>query len=550
MPVSPNPRTRHIFSRVVAALLVVVMLAPAAAFGQASAPPPSPIVTPPTVVPPAPATATPPTSGSRLDIAAPPGIPAQRFVVPPDYVLGPGDGVEIQIAGRTDVQRFAVIVDVDGNVSLPPLGNIRIGGLTVLQATRTVQERARDFFRFADVVVAVTQPRLFEIAVTGEVQRPATVQISSARRLQDAVLGAGGPTPRGSIRRVQVTAKDGTLREYDLLRFELGGDATQNPLVLEGMRIHVPVRAATVTLTGAVGRAGEYELQPGGSLRDLLALVGGVSPTGAPAEARLTRFGPDGRRETLTVDLRTALARPADVHLQAGDALFVPSVGRIQDVVDVRGAFVGTDASTKSAVAGKQVIAQRLELAQGDRIRDVVGRVGGASTLGDLRLAFVDRTPSAGPAQRIPVDLHKLYVDKDETQNIALENGDVVTLPVLEDKIYLNGEVKATAPVDFRPEFTARDYIAAVGGFNIRAKPEAAFVTFRNGRSYSLTEAPALEPGAVITVPEVSVRWYSDYIAISNTIIGLISAYAGLYILFGGATSGLFGGSTTTTISR
>ncbi|HYE91899.1 MAG TPA: SLBB domain-containing protein [Terriglobales bacterium] len=532
----------------VAALLVVVMLAPATAFGQAPAPAPAPapIITPPTIVPPAPPPATSaPTSAPRLDITTPPGVPAQRFVVPPDYVLGPGDGVEIQIAGRTDVQRFPAIVDIDGNVSLPPLGNIQIGGLTVLQATRKVQERARDFFKFADVVVAVTQPRVFEVAVTGEVQRPATVQISSARRLQDAVLGAGGPTPRGSIRRVQVTTKDGTLREYDLLRFELGGDATQNPLVLEGMRIHVPVRAATVTLTGAVGRPGEYELQSGGSLSELLALVGGVSPTGAPAEARLTRFGPDGRRETLTVDLRTALARPADVHLKAGDALFVPNVGRIQDIVDVRGAFVGTDASTKSAVAGKQVIAQRLELAQGDRVRDVVGRVGGASTLGDLRLAFVDRTPSAGPPQRIPVDLHKLYVDKDETQNIALENGDVVTLPVLEDKIYLNGEVRATTPVDFRPEFTARDYIAAAGGFNIRAKPEEAFVTFRNGRSYLLTEAPALEPGAVITVPEVSVRWYQDYLAIANAIVGFISAYAGLFILFGGTTGGVFGGATT-----
>src|SRR5205814_9346937 len=136
-------------------------------------------------------------------------------------------------------------------------------------------------------------PRTFEVAVTGEVQRPGAALVSAARRLQDVVLGAGGPTSRGSIRRIRVT-RAGATREYDLLRFELGGDVTQNPLVEEGMRIHVPARAATVTLTGGVRRPGEYEVLPNGSLADLIALVGGLSDASVPAGARLTRFTPDG----------------------------------------------------------------------------------------------------------------------------------------------------------------------------------------------------------------------------------------------------------------
>ena len=48
---------------------------------------------------------------------------------------------------------------------------------------------------------------------------------------------------------------------------------------------------------------------------------------------------------------------------------------------------------------------------------------------------------------------------------------------------------------------------------------------------------------------EVSVKWYQDYIAISNTIIGLITAYVGLYVLFGGTTANvsLLGNTTTPT---
>ena len=469
-------------------------------------------------------------------------------MVGPDYRLGPGDLIEVQITGRLDVQRVSLVVDIEGNVNIPPIGTIQVGGLTLLEATRRVTDQARAYFRFADVMIAVLAPRSFEVAVTGEVQRPGASLVSAARRLQDVVQNAGGPTSRGSVRRIRVT-RNGVEREYDLLRFELGGDATQNPLVEEGIRIHVPPRGITVTLTGGVKRPGDYEVLPNGSLADLLALVGGFSETAAPWATRLTRYTEEGRRETLTVNLRTALARPADVTLQAGDALFIPTVAPLQDLIDVRGAFVGTSESAKNTVAGKPIITQRLEIAQGDRIRDVITRLGGATSTADLRLAFVDRTPSAGPPQRIPVDLHKLYVDKDETQNLALENGDALNLPVLEDKVYLNGEVKATGPQDFRPEWTARDYIASAGGLNFRAKPEYAFVTFRNGRTYTLADAPTLEPGVTIVVPEVSVKWYQDYIAISNTIIGLITAYAGLYVLFGGSTStiNIFGSSTSAT---
>src|SRR5439155_207946 len=81
---------------------------------------------------------------------------------------------------------------------------------------------------------------------------------------------------------------------------------------------------------------------------------------------------------------------------------------------------------------------------------------------------FVDRS-DAGPAQRIPVDLHRLLVEKDETQNIPIQNGDVVVLPVFEDKVYVVGEVKTPGAQDFRPDLTPREYLAAAGGPSARA---------------------------------------------------------------------------------
>ena len=498
------------------------MLAPTAALAQT----PTPLQVSSQQPPPGP-----PAPGSR-PVGQPNVVPA-RNAAGPDYRLGSGDVLDVQIAGRLDVTRLQVIVDPEGMVTIPPLGGIEVGGRTLLEANRRVAERARALLRFADVSITVLAPRVFDVTVSGEVERPGTVPAQATQRLHELILNAGGITPRGSARHVRMI-QNGATREVDLLRYELRGEVEQNPYVQDGTRVHVPPRGAAVTLTGAVRRPGEYELGPGESLRELLELTGGLAPGGAHSEARLTRIGADARKETMTVDLRTALTPPADVRLQAADTLFVPPLSVLQDVIEVRGAFVGTADAGKTGAAGKPTIVQRLELSQGERVRDVVVKAGGAAPHADLRLAFVDRAGTAGPRQRIPLDLHRLLVERDEAQNIALQNGDVLNLPVVEDKVYVVGEVKAPGAHDYRPDLTPREYLAASGGPGTRAKVTAATVTFRNGRTYAMADAPPLEPGAVVTVPEVAVKWYQDYLLIANTIANLITAYTGIFVLFHG----------------
>jgi protein involved in polysaccharide export with SLBB domain len=289
-----------------------------------------------------------------------------------------------------------------------------------------------------------------------------------------------------------------------------------------------------VTLAGAVRRPGEYELGGQGSLRELLELTGGLAPGGAGSDARLTRIGADGRKETTSIDLRSALVAPADVTLQAADTVFVPPLSVLQDVIEVRGAFVGAADSSKTITAGKPTIVQRFELAQGERVRDVVVKAGGAAAYADLRLAFIDRVGVTGPRQRVPIDMQRLLVERDDTQNVLLQNGDVLTVPVVEDKVYVVGEVRAPGAQDYRPDLTPREYVALAGGPGNRAKVAATMVTFRNGRTYPMADAPPLEPGSVVTVPEVAVKWWQDYVQIATLIASLVTAYTGIFILFNG----------------
>ena len=515
--------------KAISAILIACLLSPSVAFPQQ---PPTQTIPTPGAPPPAsqPTPRSPgafaPLNPTRSDTGALFGVQT-RTIAGPDYRLGPGDVLEVQIVGRLDVNRQQVVVDPEGNVALPPLGSISVGGRTLLEANRIITARARSIFRFADVSITVHTPRAFETIVSGEVERPGTLQASATQRLHEVILATGGVTSRGSVRHVQVL-RNGVTTEVDLLLFELKGDISQNPYIQEGMRIHVPPRRAAVTLQGDVRRPGEYELPNGGSLRALLDLTGGLGPAGAVRDARLTRIGPDGRKETSSLDLRAG-----DITLQGGDVLYVPPLTFLQDVVEVRGAFNGSGDGSKTTTAGKATVVQRLELARGERVKDIVIKAGGAAPFADLRLGYVDRA-DAGPAQRIPVDLHRLLVEKDETQNILVQNGDVVVLPVVEDKVYVVGEVKNPGPQDFRPDLTPREYLAAAGGPGSRAKLRAATVTFRNGRTYAMAAAPPLEAGAVVTVPEVAVKWWQDYVTIASLVASLITAYTGIFVLFNG----------------
>jgi protein involved in polysaccharide export with SLBB domain len=438
------------------------------------------------------------------------------------------------MAGRVDVARYVVTVSGDGSVPVPPLGVVQVGGLTVAEAQQRLTGLARPLFRYLDLSVSLVGTRSFEIAVSGEVERPGILLVSAAERVQQVLGLAGGVTARGSLRGIVLLRNGREERTVDLLRFQLAGDLSENPYVTEGMAVAVPPRGPSASLVGTVVRAGEYEIGERGSLRELLRLTGGLTRDAAPADARLTRVGPDGKKVTLPLNLDVALKEPGDVLLRSGDSLYVPSLSVVQDVVEVRGAF-STAFEVAKGGPGKPILVQRFELAAGDRVKDIIARAGGVAPYADLRMAAIERNGPSGPRQTIPLDLYRLLVDKDETQNIALQNGDVFTLPATEDKVYVVGEVRNPGPLDYRPNLTSREYIALAGGPQTRSKIQATTVTFPDGRTFLATDAPPLQAGSIVTVPEVSFKWWQDYATIAATLASLVTAYTGLFILFGGA---------------
>ncbi|MGH6691551.1 MAG: polysaccharide biosynthesis/export family protein, partial [Gammaproteobacteria bacterium] len=117
-----------------------------------------------------------------------------RVALPPDYRIGPGDQIDVQLSGRVDVARQQVVVDPDGNILMPAVGQVHVGKLTVVEAQRKVNEQFRTLFKFTDATLSISVPRCFEIVLTGEIERPGTTLASAMRRIHEVILLAGGVT--------------------------------------------------------------------------------------------------------------------------------------------------------------------------------------------------------------------------------------------------------------------------------------------------------------------------------------------------------------------
>jgi protein involved in polysaccharide export with SLBB domain len=124
--------------------------------------------------------------------------------VGPDYVLGPGDSVSINLWGGVS-QRLRRVVDGEGRIALPEAGFVQVSGRSLGDVQRLVQTSLQSQFRDVQADVSLARLRTIRIYVVGDVERAGAYDISSLSTPLNAVFMAGGPTSRGSLR---------TLRHY------------------------------------------------------------------------------------------------------------------------------------------------------------------------------------------------------------------------------------------------------------------------------------------------------------------------------------------------
>ena len=242
--------------------------------------------------------------------------------VPPDYVLGPGDGVRVQLFGKVN-GIYELEVTRDGVLNLPEMGPVPVAGLRFSSFREELRARVAQTLIGTQVSVTMGLLRRIRVFVLGDVKRPGSYVVSGLSTISSALYRSGGISEVGTLRGIELKRggrRVATLDLYDLL---LAGDTSQDRRLQPGDVIFVPPVGRTVGVGGAVKRPGIYEVPAGASGGEAVRLAGGLSPTAFAAGARLERIGADRRRQVLTVDVS---GTDADRRIVSGDVLLVPEV--------------------------------------------------------------------------------------------------------------------------------------------------------------------------------------------------------------------------------
>src|SRR5947209_882702 len=215
--------------------------------------------------------------------------PVDNVPVAADYVVGPGDEIQIRAWGQIDVD-YNAAVDRDGTISVPKVGVINVAGIKANDLPAYLKTVFGRTFRNFQLTATLGKLRSIQIFVVGQARRPGTYTVSSLSTLVTAVFAAGGPSSKGSMRNIQLKRGNQVVAEFDLYDMLLSGDKSRDAKLLPGDVIYIPPVGPLVAVTGSVNVPAVYELRQSTVLFDLIRWAGGLATTAAGQKATVERI--------------------------------------------------------------------------------------------------------------------------------------------------------------------------------------------------------------------------------------------------------------------
>ena len=220
----------------------------------------------------------------------------------PDYVVGPGDGLSIDLWGGVS-QRFFRTVDREGRISLPEAGPVLVSGKSLADVQQNLQQILRTQFRDVSTEVSLARLRTIRVYEVGDVANPGAYDISSLSTPLNALFAAGGPTPKGSLRIVKHFRGNQLVQEVDMYDLLLHGVKSDMVRLDNGDTVLVPPVGPQVTVEGMVRRPAIYELKDEKNLASVLELAGGLLPTAALRHIEVQRLVAHDKQTMLSLDI-------------------------------------------------------------------------------------------------------------------------------------------------------------------------------------------------------------------------------------------------------
>lgn len=381
--------------------------------------------------------------------------PSVNLATPPNYRLGPGDEVIIDIWG-TSQNTIRQQISPDGTINIEKIGPVSLSGMTVSEANGYLKRVLGKTYSGLDtpdgtleIRLTLGNTRTIQINVMGEVVQPGTYALSSFSTVFHALYRAGGVSDIGSLRNVQVTRNGKTVAKVDVYDFIMKGKTQDDIRLQEGDVIIVPAYEALVQISGNVKRPMKFEMKKNETLSTLINYAGGFSADAYTRSLRVVRQnGEEYEINTVKeIDYSAYSMRNGDV--VTAEAI----LNRFTNKLEVRGAVyrpgiyqLNGEINTVRAL-----------------VNEAKGLMGDAFT----NRAVLQREREDLTTEIISVDVRSIMAGT--SPDIPLQKNDILYIPSIHDledrgDVAIFGEVAKPDSYSYSDNMTLEDLIIRAGG--------------------------------------------------------------------------------------
>ena len=381
--------------------------------------------------------------------------PSVNLATPPNYRLGPGDEVIIDIWG-TSQNTIRQQISPDGTINIEKIGPVSLSGMTVSEANEYLKRVLGKTYSGLDapdgtleIRLTLGNTRTIQINVMGEVVQPGTYALSSFSTVFHALYRAGGVNQIGSLRNVQVTRNGKTVAKVDVYDFIMKGKTQDDIRLQEGDVIIVPAYEALVQISGNVKRPMKFEMKKNETLATLINYAGGFSADAYTRSLRVVRQNGE-EYEINTVKEIDYSAYP----MRNGDVVTAEAIlNRFTNKLEVRGAVyrpgiyqLNGEINTVRAL-----------------VNEAKGLMGDAFT----NRAVLQREREDLTTEIISVDVRSIMAGT--SPDIPLQKNDILYIPSIHDledrgDVAIFGEVAKPDSYSYSDNMTLEDLIIRAGG--------------------------------------------------------------------------------------
>jgi protein involved in polysaccharide export with SLBB domain len=493
------------------------------------------------------------------------GYPVEGVIDAEKYIVGQGDLFSLGLYGFLN-QIIPLVVSLEGTLVIPTVGEIYVNDLTLKEAKSKVINAVKKRYYSSNVSFTLAQPRTFLIQVSGLSQ--GTFPVTSLTRTSQVLSAIIFDTLnvqkkqdnfkmnenlRFSLRNIELKRKDGSIIRIDIYKYFITKDDKYNPTLKEGDLLKIPItglNTSVVSIYGAVQLEGNYEYAPDDDLETLIGLGKGFQTNAEPDSILL--YKPIDQSKGFNV-INLSYDKDKNYKISVYDRIFVKyktdykkmiSVKlmgeilrpgtypitfkntRLKEAVEMAGGF------TNNAYLPLCIIFRSFdeEYTKRDTMEIMINKRANDYIISEKdKLNFEEDV--RGRRNRVVVDFEKLFKENDESQNIVLQDKDIIYINDDKKAVYVYGQVQNEGYVPLVQNETAEYYIEKAGGYSLAAEKGDTRIIKFNSRGWYKPGDIEIRSGDFIYVPKKDPKSFPEIITIISQISGVILGILTTYIL-------------------